>query len=126
MCASVCVLSCHYPGTVTTSAALQTSKPLWSSEDFSTFNDDIGAGCLARVCSYVLVSLSLSLSVYLCVCLLHSAVHLSVIYRSYHSHPEGFRLSYYDSLITILCFCQYFVSKLHQMTLVSTYVVVSF
>uniref|UniRef100_A0A672JXY2 Galactocerebrosidase n=1 Tax=Sinocyclocheilus grahami TaxID=75366 RepID=A0A672JXY2_SINGR len=29
--------------------ALLTEKKLWSSEDYSTFNDDIGAGCWARI-----------------------------------------------------------------------------
>ena len=41
---------CHYPGTLTTNASLETKKRLWSSEDYSTFNDDVGAGCWARVC----------------------------------------------------------------------------
>ncbi|XP_013403028.1 galactocerebrosidase isoform X3 [Lingula anatina] len=39
----------HYPGTVTTDKALETKKPLWSSEDYSTFNDNVGAGCWARI-----------------------------------------------------------------------------
>ncbi|XP_052070765.1 galactocerebrosidase-like isoform X7 [Mytilus californianus] len=38
----------HYPGTQSTVAAYNTGKQLWSSEDFSTFNDNIGAGCWAR------------------------------------------------------------------------------
>ncbi|XP_063446455.1 galactocerebrosidase-like [Mytilus trossulus] len=38
----------HYPGTQSTVAAHKTGKQLWSSEDFSTFNDNIGAGCWAR------------------------------------------------------------------------------
>lgn len=29
--------------------ALKTQKRLWSSEDYSTFNDDVGAGCWARI-----------------------------------------------------------------------------
>jgi hypothetical protein len=43
------VLRCHYPGTTTTSEALKTGKPLWSSEDYSTDNEGTGAGCWARV-----------------------------------------------------------------------------
>lgn len=39
----------HYPGTVTTHQAVQTGKQLWSSEDYSTFNDNVGAGCWARI-----------------------------------------------------------------------------
>uniref|UniRef100_A0A9J7X9Y5 Galactocerebrosidase n=1 Tax=Cyprinus carpio carpio TaxID=630221 RepID=A0A9J7X9Y5_CYPCA len=50
----LCVLkyslySVHYPGTKTVKEALLTEKKLWSSEDYSTFNDDIGAGCWARI-----------------------------------------------------------------------------
>lgn len=29
--------------------ALKTQKRLWSSEDYSTFNDDVGGGCWARI-----------------------------------------------------------------------------
>lgn len=39
----------HYPGTNTVKEALWTQKKLWSSEDYSTFNNDIGAGCWARI-----------------------------------------------------------------------------
>lgn len=41
--------STHYPGTMSPTEASATGKPLWSSEDYSTFNDNIGGGCLARV-----------------------------------------------------------------------------
>ena len=41
--------SAHYPGTNSPFTARQTGKPLWASEDYSTFNDDTGAGCWARV-----------------------------------------------------------------------------
>ncbi len=40
---------CHYPGTASTPQAVQTGKPLWASEDMSTYNDLRGAGCWARV-----------------------------------------------------------------------------
>ncbi|KTG03056.1 hypothetical protein cypCar_00038457 [Cyprinus carpio] len=43
------VIGVHYPGTKTVKEALLTEKKLWSSEDYSTFNDDIGAGCWARI-----------------------------------------------------------------------------
>ncbi|XDV41708.1 hypothetical protein PO909_010519 [Leuciscus waleckii] len=43
------VIGVHYPGTHTVKEALMTERKLWSSEDYSTFNDDIGAGCWARI-----------------------------------------------------------------------------
>jgi len=46
---AVDIVGCHYPGTDTTPAAVKTGKPLWSSEDYSTFNDNVGAGCWARI-----------------------------------------------------------------------------
>ncbi|XP_026147349.1 galactocerebrosidase [Carassius auratus] len=46
---AVQVIGVHYPGTKTVKEALFTEKKLWSSEDYSTFNDDIGAGCWARI-----------------------------------------------------------------------------
>ncbi|XP_055956998.1 galactocerebrosidase-like [Patella vulgata] len=39
----------HYPGTSTSVGALQTGKPLWSSEDFSSLDDLVGGGCWARL-----------------------------------------------------------------------------
>ncbi|KAI4803766.1 hypothetical protein KUCAC02_025414 [Chaenocephalus aceratus] len=39
----------HYPGTTTVKEALQTQKKLWSSEDYSSVNDEIGGGCWARI-----------------------------------------------------------------------------
>ena len=47
--AAVDIVGCHYPGTNTTNASLKTGKPLWSSEDYSTYNDNVGAGCWARI-----------------------------------------------------------------------------
>ena len=46
---AVDIVGCHYPGTTTTNASLKTGKPLWSSEDYSTYNDNVGAGCWARI-----------------------------------------------------------------------------
>ncbi|XP_056152027.1 galactocerebrosidase isoform X2 [Lampris incognitus] len=43
------VVGAHYPGTTTVMAALKTQKKLWSSEDYSTFNDEVGGGCWARI-----------------------------------------------------------------------------
>ncbi|XP_030626574.1 galactocerebrosidase [Chanos chanos] len=43
------VIGVHYPGTMTVKEALWTEKKLWSSEDYSTFNNDIGGGCWARI-----------------------------------------------------------------------------
>ncbi|XP_067656744.1 galactocerebrosidase-like isoform X2 [Haliotis asinina] len=39
----------HYPGTLTTTEAMKTGKQLWASEDYSTFNDNVGGGCWARI-----------------------------------------------------------------------------
>uniref|UniRef100_A0A1A7YBC9 Galactocerebrosidase n=3 Tax=Iconisemion striatum TaxID=60296 RepID=A0A1A7YBC9_9TELE len=46
---SVDVIGAHYPGTKTVSQAVKTQKKLWSSEDYSTFNDEVGGGCWARI-----------------------------------------------------------------------------
>uniref|UniRef100_A0A8C7T4C3 Galactocerebrosidase n=1 Tax=Oncorhynchus mykiss TaxID=8022 RepID=A0A8C7T4C3_ONCMY len=43
------VVGAHYPGTTTVIEALKTQKKLWSSEDYSTFNDEVGGGCWARI-----------------------------------------------------------------------------
>ncbi|XP_059907836.1 galactocerebrosidase isoform X2 [Gadus macrocephalus] len=43
------VVGAHYPGTTTVLEALKTQKKLWSSEDYSTFNNEVGGGCWARV-----------------------------------------------------------------------------
>ncbi|XP_028995859.1 galactocerebrosidase isoform X2 [Betta splendens] len=46
---SIEVIGAHYPGTTTVANALKTHKKLWSSEDYSTFNDEVGGGCWARI-----------------------------------------------------------------------------
>ncbi|XP_034714382.1 galactocerebrosidase isoform X2 [Etheostoma cragini] len=46
---SVDVIGAHYPGTHTVMEAVKTQKKLWSSEDYSTFNDEVGGGCWARI-----------------------------------------------------------------------------
>ncbi|XP_051775769.1 galactocerebrosidase [Erpetoichthys calabaricus] len=46
---AVSVLGVHYPGTYTVGDAIKTNKTLWSSEDYSTFNDNVGGGCWARI-----------------------------------------------------------------------------
>ncbi|XP_012682078.1 galactocerebrosidase-like [Clupea harengus] len=46
---AVDIIGVHYPGTKTIPEALRTKKKLWSSEDYSTFNNDVGAGCWARI-----------------------------------------------------------------------------
>uniref|UniRef100_A0A6Q2YLF7 Galactocerebrosidase n=1 Tax=Esox lucius TaxID=8010 RepID=A0A6Q2YLF7_ESOLU len=43
------VIGAHYPGTTTIAEALKSQKTLWSSEDYSTFNDPVGGGCWARI-----------------------------------------------------------------------------
>ena len=52
--------SVHYPGTNSSDDALNSGLHIWASEDYSTFNDDVGAGCWARV-SLSLISLMLLL-----------------------------------------------------------------
>lgn len=42
-------IGCHYPGTDTTEDAIKTGKQLWASEDYSTFNNNVGGGCWARI-----------------------------------------------------------------------------
>jgi len=42
-------IGCHYPGTESDEKAMQTGKQLWASEDYSTFNDNVGGGCWARI-----------------------------------------------------------------------------
>ncbi|CAG5133964.1 unnamed protein product [Candidula unifasciata] len=39
----------HYPGTNSPTSAQTSGHALWASEDFSTFNDEVGAGCWARI-----------------------------------------------------------------------------
>lgn len=46
---AVDVIGAHYPGTHTVWNARMTGKKLWSSEDFSTLNNDVGAGCWGRI-----------------------------------------------------------------------------
>ncbi|KAM3594242.1 uncharacterized protein V6R79_004709 [Siganus canaliculatus] len=46
---AVDVIGAHYPGTTTVPDALKTQKKLWSSEDYSTFNNEVGGGCWARI-----------------------------------------------------------------------------
>eukprot|EP00475_Leptophrys_vorax_P014519 TRINITY_DN20832_c0_g1_i2.p1 TRINITY_DN20832_c0_g1~~TRINITY_DN20832_c0_g1_i2.p1 ORF type:complete len:770 (+),score=190.41 TRINITY_DN20832_c0_g1_i2:43-2352(+) len=44
----VSVLGSHYPGTYTSDKLISIGKPLWSSEDYSTYNNEVGGGCWAR------------------------------------------------------------------------------
>lgn len=53
-------LGAHYPGTMSSDDARRTGKPLWASEDFSTFNDDAGSGCWARILNRNFVDGSMS------------------------------------------------------------------
>ncbi|KAI0210472.1 Galactocerebrosidase, partial [Lamellibrachia satsuma] len=46
---SVSMIGGHYPGTTTSDEAKHSGKPLWASEDYSTRNDETGAGCMARI-----------------------------------------------------------------------------
>jgi galactosylceramidase len=44
----VSILGSHYPGTYTSDELISLGKPLWSSEDYSTYNNEVGGGCWAR------------------------------------------------------------------------------
>ncbi|CAH1783526.1 unnamed protein product [Owenia fusiformis] len=46
---SVSIVGIHYPGTNSPSYAQESHVQLWSSEDYSSLNDNEGAGCLATV-----------------------------------------------------------------------------
>jgi len=43
------IVGAHYPGTISGESAQKTKKALWASEDYSTYNDAVGAGCWARI-----------------------------------------------------------------------------
>ena len=46
---AIYAIGSHYPGTTSTSDAEKTGKPLWASEDDSTYNNAVGAACWARI-----------------------------------------------------------------------------
>lgn len=46
---SVDYVGVHYPGTISPEFAKKQGTQLWSSEDYSTFNDNVGGGCWARI-----------------------------------------------------------------------------
>eukprot|EP00062_Callorhinchus_milii_P018119 gi/632971232/ref/XP_007902070.1/ PREDICTED: galactocerebrosidase isoform X2 [Callorhinchus milii] len=46
------IIGAHYPGTHSTSLARLTGKKLWSSEDYSSVNDEVGGGCWARLINW--------------------------------------------------------------------------
>ncbi|XP_035689749.1 galactocerebrosidase-like [Branchiostoma floridae] len=49
LAAAVDIIGSHYPGTHSAPMAQQTGKTLWSSEDYSTYNNGTGASCWARI-----------------------------------------------------------------------------
>lgn len=49
LAASLYALGSHYPGTTSSPSAQATGMRLWASEDGSTYNNQIGAGCWARI-----------------------------------------------------------------------------
>jgi galactosylceramidase len=48
--AAVSVVGVHYPGTYSPATAVALGKPLWASEDYSTFADEVGGGCWSVSC----------------------------------------------------------------------------
>jgi len=57
-------IGAHYPGMHSSAAAEATGKPLWASEDDSTLNNAVGAGCWARLINrnYVLGNMTASIN----------------------------------------------------------------
>ena len=49
LAASIDAIAAHYPGGASSDSAEKTGLPLWASEEISTFNNRVAAGCLARV-----------------------------------------------------------------------------
>ena len=49
LAAAVHGVGTHYPGMHSSSSAEATGKPLWASEDDSTYNNNVGAACWSRV-----------------------------------------------------------------------------
>ena len=60
---AVGVIGAHYPGTYSSTSAVQTGKQLWASEDYSTFNDVVGGGCWARILNQNLVNGNISATI---------------------------------------------------------------
>lgn len=61
---TVDVVGVHYPGTKSTPDAVALDKPLWASEDMSTYNDLRGAGCWAKILNrnYVIGNMTATIS----------------------------------------------------------------
>lgn len=49
LASTIHAIGCHYPGTKSSAEAQRTGKALWASEDYSTYNDQVGGGCWARI-----------------------------------------------------------------------------
>ncbi|BFY98227.1 hypothetical protein BsWGS_01267 [Bradybaena similaris] len=47
--AAIDALGVHYPGVLSPDSVINSGKQLWSSEDYSSFNDEVGGGCWARI-----------------------------------------------------------------------------
>ena len=48
-------IGCHYPGTHSTAQAVATGKPLWASEDDSTYNNVRGPRYAVKVVTSILI-----------------------------------------------------------------------
>jgi galactosylceramidase len=64
LAAAVHGVGTHYPGMYSSKSAEQTGKPLWASEDDSTYDNDVGAECFARIISrnYVLGNMTATIN----------------------------------------------------------------
>ncbi|GFR85272.1 galactocerebrosidase, partial [Elysia marginata] len=49
LASTIHAIGCHYPGTQSSVEAQRTGKSLWASEDYSTYNNEVGGGCWARI-----------------------------------------------------------------------------
>ena len=98
---SLIIHRAHYPGTNSDSDAMKTEKPLWASEDYSTYNDEVGTGCWARVsivASYVQLSGSLPMQCNTLYGLTYNLTHLRC-YISY-SFPQILNQNYVNGYMT--------------------------
>ncbi len=61
---AIYAIGAHYPGLHSSDQAKQTGKPLWASEDDSTYNNAVGAACFARIINqnYVQGEMTLSMN----------------------------------------------------------------
>ena len=105
-------LSFHYPGTISLPRAKHTGLQIWSSEDYSTFNDLHGASCWARVCH--VISILFVLQVHKFRVLICSFLHILM----------SSCVPICQSMSTYVIMCVYMSSYVHICHTVSPYVII--